>query len=611
MKKYVLLLLAVLVLLTAAAVSAQDDAGAGQFDWESYSYEELLVIQSELNDAVEIKRREWAIENGNRTIELDIPDATIYTTATQQLTPTVTRVLDDAPENTTFVWTSSDDTIARVSASGTVTGVSAGDAVITCTAADDEFIFATADVHVVLPVTAVKLDETAHTLLLSDNAADGEFTFSPIIEPADAFCQDVTWTSSNEAVATVDENGTVTAVAPGTAVITVLSDDAFSASYPKRAAVNITVKQAVSAIELDQTDILMNKNAYLTLKSTVLPETATTKTLTWESSDPSIVRVQNGALTALACGDVVITATATDGSGVSAQAKVTVIQMVTLVQIPSVVGTQNLAIGDRMKLEASIQPADATDKTIEWSSSDESVITVSENGTVKAVGVGSAVVTASAADGSGKTAAANFYVPTIGFTSTSVTITSREGQTIDIPFYGDSKAFEVYPTTTGTYTLTTSWDESAHVMHLKVTPISAGTVTVFLKDNNDPKSNRSFSMTVAHSAAYDTSSFPRAKYDDALRNPDRYDGTQISIYGKVVQKLEDGGTGMLRVGTSWGWDDVFYVNYNVKDLNTNVIEDDWITVYGTSTGTVTYSSIWGQDITIPSMDAERIFIGNH
>ena len=192
-----------------------------------------------------------------------------------------------------------------------------------------------------------------------------------------------------------------------------------------------------------------------------------------------------------------------------------------------------------------------------------------------------------------------------------MTITSREGQTIDIPFYGDSKAFEVYPTTTGTYTLTTSWDESARVMHLKVTPISAGTVTVFLKDNNDPKSNRSFSMTVAHSAAYDTSSFPRAKYDDALRNPDRYKGTQISIYGKVVQKMEDGNTGVLRVGTSWGWDDVFYVVYNISDLNTNVIEDDWITVYGTSTGTKTYSSIWGQDITIPSMNAERIFIGNH
>lgn len=611
MKKLAMLLLTAFILLTAAAAAAQKAGETNQFAWESYSYEELLAIQADLEEAVEIKRREWAIENGNRQIELDVPAVTLYTTQTRLLTPTVTRVLDDAPEKTSFVWSSSDDTVARVSASGMVTAVSAGDAVITCSAADDEYIFATADIQVVLPVTAVKFDESAHTLLLSDNSADAEFTFVPAIEPSDAFCQDVTWSSSNEAVAAVDENGTVTAIAPGTAVITALSEDEFSASYPKRASVTITVKQAVSAIEFDQTDILMNKNAYLVIKPSVMPENATQKTLTWESSDPSVVRVQNGQLTAVACGDAIITAAASDGSGVSAQAKVTVIQMVTLVQVPNAVGTQNLAVGDETKLNPSVQPADATDKTIEWTSSDESVAVVSEDGTVTAVGVGSAVIVASAADGSGKSASVNFYIPTIGFTDTSAVITNRDGQTIDIPFYGDPKGFEVYPVSTANYSMTTSWDEKNHVMHLKVIPISAGTITVYLKDNNEIKSNRSFRLTIDHSAAYDTSSFPRPKYSDAERNPDRYAGTQISIYGKVVQKLESGGSGMLRVATSWGWDDVFYVEYDKSAMSTNVIEDDWITVYGTSTGTVTYSSIWGQDITIPSMNAERIFIGNH
>ena len=67
----------------------------------------------------------------------------------------------------------------------------------------------------------------------------------------------------------------------------------------------------------------------------------------------------------------------------------------------------------------------------------------------------------------------------------------------------------------------------------------------------------------------------------------------------------------LRVATSWGWDDVVYVNYKQSDIDTSVIEDDWVTIYGESTGVYSYTALFGNEITIPSMNAERIFIGNN
>ena len=308
--------------------------------------EELSSLQENLDSLILEKQREWAIENGNRVIDLDVSDFTLYTTQTRTIIPTVTRVVDDAPESTRFVWSSSDDTVARVSPAGAVTAVSMGDAVITCMAADDEFIFNTASVHVVLPVTAITITEPRVTLLISDKPEEGETALSAVIAPENAYCQDVTWTSSNEAVAAIDENGKVTAKAPGTATITVLSDDPFSASYPKRATATVTVLQAVSGIELDQPELTMNKNAYMVLKATVLPENASQKTVTWESSDPGIVRVSGGQLTAVSTGEAVITCSATDGSGVTASSKITVIQMVNNILFPNIIGSQELLKGD-------------------------------------------------------------------------------------------------------------------------------------------------------------------------------------------------------------------------------------------------------------------------
>ncbi len=611
MRKLLLFVVTVLILSVCLTAYADDVTLPTEFDWEAYSLEDLLLIRENLETVVLEKQRQWAIENGNRVIDLDVTDFTLYTTQTRSITPTVTRVVEDAPESTRFVWSSSDKSVARVSYTGAVTAVAMGDAEITCTAEDDEYIFKSATVHVVLPVTAVSITEPNVTLLLSEKEEEGETVLTAGITPKNAYCRDVTWTSSNDAVASVDENGRVTAHTPGTVTVTALSDDPFSASYPKRASATVTVLQAVSGIELDQTEMTLNKNAYAVLHAAVQPDNASRKTLVWESSDPSVVRVSNGQITALATGEATVTCTASDGSGVSAESKITVIQMVTGITIPNLVGSLELLMNEQKTLEPVINPADATNRELTWTSSDSSIVSVSHNGTVMAVGGGRAAVTAAAADGSGKSLTVNIFVPTIGFNEKSVTVEDRAGLVIDVPFYGDPKAFEVKPTVSPNFAIVPTWDAPKQVFHLSVIPSKAGLGTIYLKDNNNPESNRSFNLVIDHNAAYDTTSFPRPKYNDAMRYPERFEGTQISIYGRVVQKLQSGDQVALRVATAWSYDNVFYVTYKQSEIEVAVIEDDYITVYGTSTGVYTYSAVFGNEITVPSMEAERIFIGNN
>ncbi len=192
MKQIIIFVMLILTLGTCLPAFADGNTHPTEFDWEAYSLEELLPIQENLNTVVLEKQRQWAIENGNRVIDLDVTEVTLYTTQTQAIVPTVTRVVDDAPESTRFVWKSSDESVARVNYVGTVTAVGMGDAEITCTAEDDEYIFSTATVHVVLPVTAVTVPEPRITLLLSEKPEEGEAALTANVAPENAYCQDIT-----------------------------------------------------------------------------------------------------------------------------------------------------------------------------------------------------------------------------------------------------------------------------------------------------------------------------------------------------------------------------------------------------------------------------------
>ncbi len=164
-----------------------------------------------------------------------------------------------------------------------------------------------------VPVTGVALNKSATTIQVGASE-----TLTVSIIPSNATNQNVTWSTSNSAIATVN-NGVVTAVAAGTATITVTS----VADNTKTATCTITVPTpssdpvAVTSIELNTYATSLNVGGTVTLTATVKPTNATNQNVTWSSSNNSIATVANGVVTAVAAGTVTITATSVSDPGVS------------------------------------------------------------------------------------------------------------------------------------------------------------------------------------------------------------------------------------------------------------------------------------------------------
>ena len=160
--------------------------------------------------------------------------------------------------------------------------------------------------------SAIELSESEKTVFVGDT-----FTITATVKPDNAWNRTVTWSSSDPSIATVDENGTVTAIAKGEAIITAESADGVKAEC------KVTVEKKVSAIELSESEKTVFVGDTFTITATVKPEDAFNRTVTWSSSDPSIATVdENGTVTAIAKGEAIITAESADG--VKAECKVTV-----------------------------------------------------------------------------------------------------------------------------------------------------------------------------------------------------------------------------------------------------------------------------------------------
>ena len=144
------------------------------------------------------------------------------------------------------------------------------------------------------------------------NLKEGESeTLTATVNPDDATDKTVTWSTSDESIATVDQNGRVTAVKEGTATITAKSGE-------KSATCRVTVSKnvvAVTSVTLNKTELTLKEGESETLTATVKPDDATDKTVTWSTSDASIATVdQNGKVTAVKEGTATITAKAGDKS---------------------------------------------------------------------------------------------------------------------------------------------------------------------------------------------------------------------------------------------------------------------------------------------------------
>ena len=247
-----------------------------------------------------------------------------------------------------------------------------------------------------VPVTGVTVSPTSLEMTEGE-----ESILTATVAPANATNKNVTWTSNDSDVATVDADGKVSAVAAGTATITVTTEDG-----GETATCAVTVKEKVFSVEsvsLDEKTLeLFVGDAPVALTATIAPSNATNKNVTWASSDESVATVdKNGKVSAVAAGTATITVTTEDGSKTD-ECVVTVkihVESVTLDK-----ETLTMSVGDNpVALEATVSPDNATNKSVTWESNNTAVATVDANGKVSAVAAGSATITVTTVDG-GETA---------------------------------------------------------------------------------------------------------------------------------------------------------------------------------------------------------------
>ncbi|MDE6652143.1 MAG: Ig-like domain-containing protein, partial [Paramuribaculum sp.] len=196
--------------------------------------------------------------------------------------------------------------------------------------------------------------------------------------PEDAKNKTVTWSSSDETVATVDANGLVTALLPGTATITATTINEVTAVCE----VTVILKPAGIALSAEVEEMTEGENLRLTAVFT--PEETTERELNWSSSDEEIAIVDaTGLVTALRPGEAVITATTVNG--LTASCTVTVLKRIIFAESISLNLTETkLTEGESVQLTAAVSPDDADDKSVTWSSDNEEVATVDANGLVTA-----------------------------------------------------------------------------------------------------------------------------------------------------------------------------------------------------------------------------------
>lgn len=311
------------------------------------------------------------------------------------------QVLPEIADNDTVYWKSTHPEIAVVG-NGIVTALRIGETEIVVITAEGGFTD-TCKVSVIKSVGAVVLDKQEAKINIGE-----QLTLTADVRPATATIKDLTWSSSDMSVATVDQNGVITAVDRGFATITATAHNGVKGTC------SIEVYAPVTGITVDRTTLEMYVGDRDKLVATVIPANANNQRVTWTSNAATKVSVVSttGVITAKAAGTATITAT-TYESKKTATCEVTVIQgtkAVTGITLDK--PYLRLAVGGSYELYANIIPRDAANKGVTWKTSSSKVASVTAAGLVKAVDCGTAEITATTKDGS---FVATCYLTVVGF----------------------------------------------------------------------------------------------------------------------------------------------------------------------------------------------------
>lgn len=329
-------------------------------------------------------------------------------------------------------------------------------------------------------VAGVSLDKTEIVLVEGSNQ-----TLTATVEPTNATNKNVTWSSDHEAVATVDQNGTVTARRGGQAIITVTTADG-SKTATCTVRVRIQIGEPVQSVGLNKTELALEVGKTGTLEAKVEPSDATNKNVTWSSSNPEFATVDNGVVTAVSAGEAIITVTTEDGAK-TATCKVTVNapQTVPVTGVTLDKAELTLEKGSTGTLTATVAPQNATNNTVTWSSSNPEFVTVA-NGTVTAVSAGTATITVTTADGNHKATCTVTVIPK------TVQVSGIQVQGSASVYVGGSTKLTATVTPTNATNQKVTWssnNESVATVGTDgtVTAVSAGTATITVTTEDGQK----------------------------------------------------------------------------------------------------------------------------
>ena len=321
---------------------------------------------------------------------------------------------------------------------------------------------------------------------------------------------EVTYTSSNEKCATVDERGVVTGLSKGQVTITArLKTD--KRTYKTSLTVTVAVKAAEISVTEDNLPLydaedpfvapllapvedaeapeeklpvlLLRMGSQQTLKATVLPTNANDRAVVLSTTDESVVRVQGSTLTPKAVGECDLTIASRQNPEVTKQYHLLVVQPVTKMQLTA--AQKTTIIGGTLPLTVAYSPVNASIKAVTWSSGNEKVAAVDENGVVTGVSKGTATIKATAADGSKRTATFQVTVQqqpesiTLKETSAVVNMGSYKTLTATVlPANANDKAI-----------VWASSDESVATVSAKgrVTPVAPGSCVITCRSKNFPE----------------------------------------------------------------------------------------------------------------------------
>lgn len=286
----------IIVLAATAIIMAVALAGCG-----------VKITNIAVPDAVTIEKGETVVLPVNFGTD-EAPAVTPETAATGESAETDEK-LAKAASKLTVEWTSSDESVATVDATGMVVAVSAGEADITASVTDSE-MSAVCKVTVKVAAKDITVPDNLDVKLNDGN----ETTVEATVSPADATDVKVSYASTDEAVATVDKDGRVQVLQPGECdIVTTLTQEDKKVVEKKT---HIKAYYEVEGITLDKTEGILTAGNTVALNATVLPEEiADETTVTWTSSDEKVATVdENGKVTAIAAGEATITANAGEKS---------------------------------------------------------------------------------------------------------------------------------------------------------------------------------------------------------------------------------------------------------------------------------------------------------